>query len=175
MWRQWKTPRRRPGSTDGTGGARAVGEQHCWQRTRPLVSRKGQSSICWAFRHWSTSVRVTFSNRRVRTRTHGGVEGSAGDRRPYADRVALFENDEPPRRFLAVSARSPGLPKPSRPHDACSGIGQCQSELICESCSTVLLLTEVGQKAMLSELLGYLALPDPRQTEVGYEREPVIR
>jgi hypothetical protein len=28
---------------------------------------------------------ATNSNRRVRTRTHGGVAGSAGDRRPYAD------------------------------------------------------------------------------------------
>jgi hypothetical protein len=28
-----------------------------------------------------------FSNRRVRTRSHGGVAGSAGDCRPYADQT----------------------------------------------------------------------------------------
>ena len=30
---------------------------------------------------------VTISNRRVRTRTHGGVQGSAGNRCPYADQT----------------------------------------------------------------------------------------
>ena len=37
----------------------------------------------------SNGVSVTVSNRRVRTRTHGGVAGSAGDRRPYADQWVL--------------------------------------------------------------------------------------
>jgi len=33
---------------------------------------------------------VTNSNRHVRTRTHGGVAGSAGDRRPHADQTRLW-------------------------------------------------------------------------------------
>lgn len=36
-----------------------------------------------AFRHCSKIVDVTNSNRRVRTRTHGGVAGVGGCRRPY--------------------------------------------------------------------------------------------
>ena len=38
-----------------------------------------------------------------------------------------------------------------------------------------LLLTGVGQKAVPAELFDYLALPDPREAEAGYERESVIR
>jgi hypothetical protein len=37
------------------------------------------------------SVSVTISNRRVRTRTHGGVAGVSGQPLPYADQVALPE------------------------------------------------------------------------------------
>jgi hypothetical protein len=31
------------------GGGSATGEQDCWQRTRSLVPRDGQSSVCGAF------------------------------------------------------------------------------------------------------------------------------
>jgi len=47
----------------------------------PISDRSG-------FRHCLRSVSVIHSNRRVRPRTHGGVAGSAGDCRPYADLVA---------------------------------------------------------------------------------------
>jgi hypothetical protein len=49
MWRQWKTPRRRPGGSVGTGGARAAGEQYGRQRSRSLVPREGQGPVCGAF------------------------------------------------------------------------------------------------------------------------------
>ena len=38
-----------PGGTVGTGGARATGEQHCRQRSRPLVPREGQGPLRRAF------------------------------------------------------------------------------------------------------------------------------
>jgi hypothetical protein len=41
------------------------------------------------FLHCSRTVSVTDSNRRVRTRTTVVWQGSAGDRRPYADRCRL--------------------------------------------------------------------------------------
>ena len=77
-----------PGGTDRTGGASAAGEQYGRQRPWPLVPREGQSPLCGAFQcllqiaRSSVLVRgrvsVTFSNRRVRTRTHGGVGGVGG-------------------------------------------------------------------------------------------------
>ena len=77
-----------PGSTVGTGGASAAGKQYRRQRSRPLVPREGQSPVCGAFQCVlqiarasvidSRSVSVTDSNRRVRTRTHGGVAGVGG-------------------------------------------------------------------------------------------------
>ena len=39
-----------PGRIIGTGGARAAGEQHRRQRSRPLVSREGQGPVCGAFK-----------------------------------------------------------------------------------------------------------------------------
>src|SRR5206468_4729183 len=38
-----------PGSTTGTGGARAAGEQYRRQRSWPLVSREGPGPVCGAF------------------------------------------------------------------------------------------------------------------------------
>ena len=51
-----------PGSTVGTGGASAAGEQYRWQRSWPLVSREGQGPVCWAFQcllpiAWSSHIR----------------------------------------------------------------------------------------------------------------------
>jgi hypothetical protein len=34
-----------PGGSAGTGGARVAGEQYCWQRSRPLVPRKGEGRV----------------------------------------------------------------------------------------------------------------------------------
>ena len=97
MWRQWKTPRRRREALIGTGGASAAGEQYGRQRTRPLVSRKGQSPFCRAFQCLLQIARSSFVGRGVtsvtsRTAVYGPVrtvvwQGSAGDRRPYADQT----------------------------------------------------------------------------------------
>src|SRR5260370_41979039 len=38
-----------PGRPVGTGGARAAGEEYRRQRSRPLASRAGRGSVCWAF------------------------------------------------------------------------------------------------------------------------------
>jgi hypothetical protein len=88
MWRQWKTPRRRRAALIELGGA--VWQVIQLQRTRPLVSRKGESPFCWAFNayfksvslHWSRSNSAT-----SRTAVYGPVrtvvwQGSAGNRWP---------------------------------------------------------------------------------------------
>jgi Group II intron, maturase-specific domain len=66
LWRQWKTPRRRRAALTGTGGARAAGEQYRRRSRSPDVTN--------------------------RTAVYGPVrtvvwQGSAGDRRPYADHL----------------------------------------------------------------------------------------
>ena len=75
------------------------------------------------FRHCSRNVSVTDSNRRIRTRTYGGVAGSAGDRRPYADltryswicrRESLAWALE---RYVAISSIGPGLLPEERHYD----------------------------------------------------------
>ena len=99
LWRQWKT--------------HAVAGQRCWNSgyVRGLaaippgaVAARGtspQPRLCQLgfrtatstrsdFRHWSRKCCVTNSNRRVRTRTHGGVAGIAGDRRPYAESTSFM-------------------------------------------------------------------------------------
>ena len=65
MWRQWKTPRRRRAGAVGTGGAPAAGKQYGRQRTRPLVSRKGQGPFCRAFQCLFQIARSSFAGRRV--------------------------------------------------------------------------------------------------------------
>ena len=80
-----------PGRPDRAGGSAAAGQQHRRQRSRSLVSGPGEGSLCGAFQclQMPTSnhsdfqpsplgVSVTNSNRRVRTRTHGGVAGVGG-------------------------------------------------------------------------------------------------
>jgi RNA-directed DNA polymerase len=49
LWRQWENTAPSPGGPAGTGGARATGEQYRRERSRPLVSRAGQGSVCGAF------------------------------------------------------------------------------------------------------------------------------
>ena len=65
MWRQWKTPRRRRAALIGTGGASAAGKQYRRQRTRSLVSRKGQGPFCWAFQCLLQIARSSFVGRGV--------------------------------------------------------------------------------------------------------------
>jgi RNA-directed DNA polymerase len=49
-----------PGRSAGTGGARAAGKQYCRQRTRTLVSRKGQGPFCRAFKCLLQIARSSF-------------------------------------------------------------------------------------------------------------------
>jgi len=77
-----------PGSPVGTRGAPEAGKQYRRQQTRSLVPREGKSLVCRAFECLlqiarlaliiRRTVGVTISNRRVRTRMHGGVAGVGG-------------------------------------------------------------------------------------------------
>ena len=77
-----------PGGSVGTGGPSAAGQQYRRQRSRSLVPRPGQGPLGGAFQCVLQIARtsdidrrvlsVTDSNRRVRTRTHGGVAGVGG-------------------------------------------------------------------------------------------------
>ena len=49
-----------PSGAIGTGGARAAGQQYRRQRTRPLVSRQGQSPFCRAFQCLLQIARSSF-------------------------------------------------------------------------------------------------------------------
>ena len=89
LWRQWKTPRRRraallelgvrgPLASNTAGSGRGP-----WYLARAKALSVGLSTIMRTsnrsvFRHYLRSVSVTDSNRRVRTRTHGGVAGVGG-------------------------------------------------------------------------------------------------
>jgi len=69
--------------------------EHGGQRTRPLVPRSGQSPLGGAFQcllqiAWASDVDRWVSAQPTRTALYGPVrtvvwQGSAGDRRPYAD------------------------------------------------------------------------------------------
>jgi hypothetical protein len=88
LWRQWETPRRRRAALLGLGVL-----PRGWQAT-PLVAvaalgiLRGPRPCPWGFPmrtsnrsdflHCSRTVSVTDSNRRVRTRTHGGVARVGG-------------------------------------------------------------------------------------------------
>jgi len=87
LWRQWKTQRRRraallelgvrePLASNTAGSGRGP-----WYlaRARPcLWGFLTRTSNRLGFRHCSRNVSVTVSNRRVRTRTHGGVAEVGG-------------------------------------------------------------------------------------------------
>jgi RNA-directed DNA polymerase len=87
MWRQWKTPRRRraallelgvrPRLASNTAGS-GLGPWFLAKAKALSVGFLMRTSNRWDFRHCSRSVSVTDSNRRVRTRTHGGVAGVGG-------------------------------------------------------------------------------------------------
>ena len=88
-----------PGRSVGTGGSPATGQQHGRQRSRSLVPREGQSPVCGAFQCILQIARTSDIDRWVlaqptRTAVYGPVrtvvwQGSAGDRRPYADQVGM--------------------------------------------------------------------------------------
>src|SRR5450756_3189478 len=90
-----------PSGSASTGGAPATGQQHGRQRTRPLVSGPGQSPLCGAFQCSLQIARTSNVDRWMlaqptRTAVYGPVrtvvwQGSAGDRRPFADQVGLWE------------------------------------------------------------------------------------
>jgi hypothetical protein len=77
-----------PSSPDGTRGPSATGEQYCRKWTWPFGTSRGPklsrwsflmpTSNRWGFPHCSRRVDTTDSNRRVRTRMHGGVGGVGG-------------------------------------------------------------------------------------------------
>ena len=87
IWRQWKTPRRRRaallelGFVRGWPIIRLVVGLALGASRRPKLSQWGfpmHTSNRSDFRHCSRTVDVTDSNRRVRSRTHGGVAGVGG-------------------------------------------------------------------------------------------------
>jgi hypothetical protein len=68
-----------------------VGTKHGWRRARPLVSCQGQGPLCGLSNPYFKSLGLpsffgergrNFSNRRVRTRSHGGVAGASGQPLP---------------------------------------------------------------------------------------------
>jgi len=84
-WRQWKNPTAPPRGNSSQMGSQSGCKEHGRQRPRPLVSRPQQSSLYWALKCILQIARpailvpivlANFSNRRVRTRTHGGVGGA---------------------------------------------------------------------------------------------------
>lgn len=87
LWRQWKTQRRRRAALIELGmrprlaSTTAGSGRGPWYLARPKPSEWGfpmHTSNRSDFRHCSRSVSVTDSNRRVRTRTHGGVARVGG-------------------------------------------------------------------------------------------------
>jgi RNA-directed DNA polymerase len=87
LWRQWKTPRRRraallelgvrePLASNTAGSGRGP-----WYLAKAKALSVGLSNTYFrslGLRPYSSTVSVTLSNRRVRTRTHGGVAGVGG-------------------------------------------------------------------------------------------------
>src|SRR6202043_1189508 len=82
LWRQWKTPRRRraallelgvrPKLASNTAGS-GRGPRYLAQAKALSVGLSNATSNRSDFRHYTRNASVTISNRRVRTRMHGGV------------------------------------------------------------------------------------------------------
>ena len=49
LWRQWKTPRRHWAALLELGVRESLARNTAGQRSRPLVSRTGQGSVCGAY------------------------------------------------------------------------------------------------------------------------------
>ena len=90
-----------PGRSIGTRGSTATGHQHGREWSWPLVPREEQGPFSGAFECLLQIARTSLIVRGVlaqptRTAVYGPVctvvwQGSAGDRRPYADQTALAE------------------------------------------------------------------------------------
>ena len=87
LWRQWKTPRRRRAALLELGvrlrlaSSTAGSGRGPWYLARAKALSTGLSNAYFNrsdFHHCSKNVDATNSNRRVRTRTHGGVAGVGG-------------------------------------------------------------------------------------------------
>ena len=87
MWRQWKTPRRRRAALLELGVRERLASNTAgsgcgpWYLAKAKALSVGLSNAYFkslGLPHCSRSVSVTISNRRVRTRTHGGVAGDGG-------------------------------------------------------------------------------------------------
>src|SRR5664279_2682312 len=80
-------------------GSSKTGQQHGRQRTRPLVPGPSQSPLCGAFQcllqiAWTSDINRRLLAQPTRTAVYGPVrtvvwQGSAGDRRPYADQTGF--------------------------------------------------------------------------------------
>jgi len=93
VWKQWKRGHTRfaelrKRDVNRNLAAKAAGSAHGpWNlsRAQPSASRcQTPTSTRSVFRHWRHGGSLNQPNRRVRTRTHGGVTGKAGDRLPMS-------------------------------------------------------------------------------------------
>jgi RNA-directed DNA polymerase len=98
LWRQWKTPRRRRAALMALGVSARLASNTAssgrgpWHLARSKALSVGLPNAYFkslGLPSYSRSVSATDSNRRVRTRTHGGVAGVAGRPPPYADQRRL--------------------------------------------------------------------------------------
>src|SRR5947208_17190774 len=90
-----------PSGTAGTGSSSTPRQQYRWYRTRPLVPRSGQSPLGGTFQcllplTWASDINRWVLAQPTRTAVYGPVrtvvwQGSAGNRRPYADLVGNWE------------------------------------------------------------------------------------
>jgi hypothetical protein len=96
MWRQWKTPRRRRAALLEMGVRPAAGKQYCWPRACGITQRP--RPYLWDFRtrisnRWASLIVRGVLAYPTRTALYVPVrtvvmQGSAGDRCPYADLTA---------------------------------------------------------------------------------------
>jgi hypothetical protein len=99
-----------PGGSVSTGGSPKTGQQHGRQRTRPLVLARAKALSVGAFQcllqiAWTSDINRRLLAQPTRTAVYGPVrtvvwQGSAGDRRPYADQaekpgVILDQGEDP--------------------------------------------------------------------------------
>ena len=97
LWRQWKTPRRRRAALMALGVSPQLARNTAssgrgpWHLARSKALSVGLSNAYFGSLGLPSLIEEASrnrSNRRVRTRTHGGVAGSAGNRCPYANQRA---------------------------------------------------------------------------------------
>ena len=118
MWRQWKTPRRRraallelgvrePLASNTAGSGRGP-----WYLAKAKALAVGLSNAYFkslGLPSCSRTVSETDSNRRVRTRTHGGVAGVSGQPLPLCRSNATYRALHPNCYYIRLSV----LPRPA--------------------------------------------------------------